>query len=211
MENNNKRSVKCPFCGKEYHSEKPPKCTCGYYFDQNQYELDSKNQVITHQSQANTRENQEIQSALSKYYGVKGWLLFFCFSLIILGPGFVLYNIITAYEDIGPVIEEFPNVFVIVVIDTVLSLAMIVFSIYAGLMLYKIKPGAVKITKMYLKTYLVYIIISSILPFMAGFPSRVNELMLQEMIPGIIGSLAYFFIWYSFMNVSKRVKATYYS
>lgn len=202
MENSNQTPVKCPYCGKEHHYEKPQKCTCGYYFDKNQYELDSKNKVTTHQ-------NQEIQSALSNYYGVKGWLLFFCFSLIILGPGWSLYNIIIAYKDIGPVIEQFPNVLVIAVIDTILSLAVIVLSIYSGLMLYNIKHGAVKTTKMYLKTYLVYIIISSILPFMAGFPSEANELILQEMIPGIIGSLAYFFIWYSFMNVSKRVRATY--
>ena len=98
---------------------------------------------------------------------------------------------------------------VVTFIDALLSVALITFSIYAGIGLWRIRTNAVRTVKRYLYFFLGYQAISAILPFMAGLPSEANEAMIAEVIRGTISNLAYFTIWYLYLNRSERVKATY--
>ncbi len=146
---------------------------------------------------------------ISKYYGVKGWLLFFCVSLTILSPLFTVYNLISGINESKYLINYYPDWLTVVVIDSILIVGLMVFSIYSGIALWTIKPNAVRVTKNYLYSLLAYVFISSFLPFTAGLPSQANEAMVQPVIMSALRSIVYFGIWFAFLQTSKRVKATY--
>jgi hypothetical protein len=86
---------------------------------------------------------------------------------------------------------------------------LIAFSIYAGVGLWSIRPGAVRTAKKYFLFYLGYAVIAAALPFMAGLPSAANEAVIGGAVKGTLGGLVSFAIWYSYLNKSERVKATY--
>lgn len=145
----------------------------------------------------------------AQYRGVGGWLLFLCVSLTILAPLITLIVAATGFSDSLELYDQFPGLLVTVVIDSILSVGLMAFSIYAGIGLWSIRPGAVQTAKAFLWCYLGYHIIAAILPFMAGLPSAVNELLIEETSKDTFRSIIYFAIWYSYLNQSKRVKATY--
>jgi hypothetical protein len=185
--------TKCPYCGKNYLTAPPERCVCGYYFSKDTY-----------------KEEQETLPAYDpQHYGVKGWLLLFCLSLTVFSPLLTLYNLSIAYEETSALFNRYPGMQTIFYTDLILSIALTAFSIYAGTALWNIKPGAVKIAKSYLLTLFAYTIIASVLPFQAGLPDSANDIIMQEVIVGAIRSVFYVVVWYWFLNVSVRVKATY--
>ena len=110
----------------------------------------------------------------------------------------------TEYRELSKYFYQFPGLHVIAVIDLLLSCGLIAFSIYAGISLWLVKPGAVQITKRFLWSYLAYCGVTAILPFMAGLPA-----MIPEIITNTSRGAVFFAIWYSYLNKSKRVKATF--
>ena len=146
---------------------------------------------------------------LEKYKRVGGWLLLLCFALTIGSPLRTLYNLITSYNQTSPYFDQFPGLQNLLYIDGFLSVVLIVLSIRAGIALWSIKPGAVKIAKNYFLIFLGYSLIAVFLPFTAGLPTEANDAMIPEVAKGAIQSLFYFGIWYWYLNVSKRVEATY--
>jgi hypothetical protein len=148
---------------------------------------------------------------LDELRGVKGWLLLLCFALTIGSPLRTLYNLVTSYNETSPFYDQFPGLKKLLYIDGTLSTLLMVLSVRAGIALWNIKPEAVQITKKYLVTFLGYSAIAAVLPFTIGMPPEVNEAMIPEVVKAVIQSLFFFGIWYSYLNVSKRVKATYYS
>jgi len=154
-----------------------------------------------------TTENNKKQ--LKKYKYVDGWLLLLCFALTIGSPLRTLYNLITSYNEVSQFFQQFPGLQNWFYIDGFLSLFLMVLSIFAGISLWSIKPGAVKKAKNYLLIFLGYTVIAAFLPFIVGLPSEFNDVMVPEVVNGTIQSLLYFGIWYWYLNVSKRVKATY--
>ena len=144
-----------------------------------------------------------------KYKGVGGWLLFFCLSLTVFSPLITIIALIASYTDAFRLLDSFPGVMAITVIDTFLDLVVMAFSVYAGVSLWRVKPGAVRTAKRYLLCLLAYVAVASILPFMAGLPSDVNEVLIAEVIKGASRQVSYVAIWYAYLNKSKRVMATF--
>jgi hypothetical protein len=144
-----------------------------------------------------------------KYKGVGGWLLLFCLSLTLFSPLLTIYNLVSGYNEVSPYFEQFPGLVTVTIVNGMLSIGLMVFSIYAGIALWNIRPGAVKIAKKYLLVFLGCSILAIFIPFMAGLPSKANKTMIGEFVKGAIRSLFYFVIWYSYLNKSKRVKTTY--
>uniref|UniRef100_UPI004048E1E3 DUF2569 family protein n=1 Tax=Algoriphagus sp. TaxID=1872435 RepID=UPI004048E1E3 len=147
--------------------------------------------------------------SLGKYQSVGGWLYLLCFSLIIGGPLRTLYNLLTSFDEISPLFEQFPGLQFLVYIDSFLSIILMVFSIRAGHALWSVKPYAVKTAKKYFLLFLAYSAFSSILPFIVGLPSEFMDAMIPEVMKGLVQALIFFGIWYSYLVVSKRVKGTY--
>jgi hypothetical protein len=147
-----------------------------------------------------------------KFKKVGGWLLLFCITLIVFMPLFSAYNLIINFNDsiYFDLFTTYPNWLIISVIDIIVVVGLIFFSIYAGIALLRIKQNAVSIAKKYLITYLLYGIISSFFPFLAGFPSESYDDFISMAVRGIFGTLIYFAVWYDYLRKSKRVSRTYF-
>lgn len=144
-----------------------------------------------------------------KYQGVKGWLLFFCINLTILGPLLTMGSLIAGFAMSWKAFGEFPGLLVMLIVDTVLSLGIAGFGLYAGLQLWRVRSGAVLKAKKYLYCALGYHILGIGLPWIAGLPSEDTKAMIVEGIRDTMRGLIHFAIWFSYLNQSKRVKATY--
>ena len=142
--------------------------------------------------------------------GVKGWLLFFCVVLTVLSPLLTTVNIVNGYNETSPFFEIFPGLKTAVMTDTILSILVMCFSIFAGISLWTRRPNAVKIAKAYLITVLIYTILEvPILLVLAGLPSEANEIILKGALFMIVRGAFFFGIWYSYLSRSQRVAATY--
>ena len=141
--------------------------------------------------------------------GVRGWLLFFCLSLTVFSPLLTVVNLVSAYWQTSPLFDRFPGLQVITLLDALLSVGLTAFSIHAGVSLWKRRPGAVRTTKRYLVTLLAYTAVSCVLPFLAGLPRGTHAAMLAEVAKGLVRSLVFFGVWYSYLNKSRRVRNTF--
>lgn len=144
-----------------------------------------------------------------RYTRVGGWLLLLCIVLTILSPLRTFINLVYSYSVTAPYFGYYPELKTLFIIDGVLSTALMAFCIRAGIALWTIKSGAVKMTKKFLILFLCYAGISVILPFMVGLSEEEANEMVPEVVKSLAQALIFFGIWYSYLNVSKRVKATY--
>jgi hypothetical protein len=144
-----------------------------------------------------------------EYKGVRGWLLLLCLGLTVFSPLFRLGDLVWGYQGSSKHFDQFPGLLVIIVIDTIFSLGLMAFSVYAGIGLWSIRPGAVQMAKRYLLYFLGYHAVAAILPFMAGLPSAATKAMIMPVAQNTLEGVIYFAVWYSYLNNSKRVKATF--
>lgn len=147
--------------------------------------------------------------AVLRYKGVGGWLLLFCLQLTMFNPLLTLSSFAKAYQASAQYFSQFPGLVVITVIDALLALAVLIFGVIAGADLWNVKAGAVQSARRYLMFVLGYHVISAVLPFMAGLSSAANEAMVAPAVTAAIKGMVYVAVWYSYLNVSQRVKATY--
>jgi hypothetical protein len=180
----------CPIC----QLENPPEavlCNCGYNF------------------QTKTRQAPIPQQTASRYHGVGGWLAFFILTLALFNPLYTAYNLYTILNETRPLFDQYPGLRTILYADTAGTAALMGFSIYSGIALFRIQPNAVRIAKTYLVLFLIYALLSPFAVFLAGLPDAANEAMLGAIIPELLRPVVYFAIWFSYLTISKRVKATY--
>jgi hypothetical protein len=141
--------------------------------------------------------------------GIGGWLLLLVVSLTFLNPGVTIYNLYTGYREAHTIFYLFPGLRTTFIIDIILSAAMMSFSLYAGISLWRIKPKAVRVAKKYMTAAAAYALVGAVLPFLAGLPARDNE---SIVVPGLVQffqTLIYVGVWASYLNKSKRVASTY--
>jgi len=141
--------------------------------------------------------------------GIGGWLLLLVVSLTFLNPGVTIYNLYTGYREAHPIFYLFPGLRTTFIIDIILSAAMMSFSLFAGISLWRIKPKAVRVAKKYMTAAAAYALVGAVLPFLAGLPARDNE---SIVVPGLVQffqTLIYVGVWASYLNKSKRVASTY--
>ena len=140
--------------------------------------------------------------------GVGGWLLFFVISLTILTPISLCYN---AYNELK-FYRANPSqlLFKTIAIDVSLRVIVAMLGIYAGIQLWRQKAGAPQVAK----TYLVSVAVQQLLlvglgiwlanKVRASLPDDIESVLLEP-----IRTFIYILIWYSYLNKSKRVAATF--
>jgi hypothetical protein len=144
-----------------------------------------------------------------RYKGVRGWLLFFCISLTVFNPLTCLAGIEADLQLIGRLSSNYSGLRTMSFVECILSLAIAGYSIYAGVGLWRVEQGAVGKARIFLLCSLAYHVTDAFLPFMAGLSDAGNKAMIPEAVKSIIQGLVYFGVWGSYLNSSKRVKATY--
>jgi hypothetical protein len=140
-----------------------------------------------------------------------GWLLVFCFILVVSYPAISLYHIFT-YTIPNLVNSHVPiRAVVLLSVYAVLFIPTAVFSMVAGLRLWLVKPDAVNLTKRFLWTYLGanigYFVIWVVWVLIARPSGAVS---FAEMAWGhVVGPVLFVALGYVYLERSKRVRATY--
>jgi len=165
------------------------------------------NNTIPKQNQ-NERKDRFDQSEgeSNPLYGVKGWLKFFVVVNLYVAPVVFVLRYILAWVGFSILAEDYPLIIVVGFIETVIGAFIVYRAIQIARGLRDIIPGAVQKTKNFLKLVLAWTILSIFLSYLSGLDA--DDLMpgnIRGLLSGIIG----FAIWYSYFNVSKRVRATY--
>lgn len=141
----------------------------------------------------------------SPYYGWGGWLAFFCIVQIFVQPLIAIGFCVEDASAFG--IDSSVDSFLVVEILGLVGMA--VFGIIAGIQLWRLRPGAVGIAKAYLVTALVWSILKAVLAF-GMLEGQYQDAVGAQEIKGVVGTLIPFVVWFSYFNVSKRVKATFF-
>lgn len=141
--------------------------------------------------------------------GVKGWLLLLCISLTILDPFSIIINLSLATDAAKNQFEQHPEFFTFILISGVCRIALMVFSIYAGVSLWKAVPGAVLVAKKYLQAVLLYSVFAVFLPRIVGLPDEMYRDLAPANLLNSLLTICYVATWFLYLTKSKRVKATY--
>lgn len=141
--------------------------------------------------------------------GVGGWLLLLCILLTIIQPAFAIFTLSVSYNEVSQYYALFPGLKSNYELTIMIAVIMGILSIRAGIYLWQKLPEAVEVAKNYLKLNLFVSIAVAFLPFTAGLPSEMNSFLMSNTIYSIFGALVFFFLWHTYLNRSKRVKATY--
>ncbi len=136
--------------------------------------------------------------------GVGGWLLFFCVGRCLLSPILATFNVSGFWREVGLDLMSFEEA----VIVSSLQVFETIVSIYVGVLLWQIKPNALKWTKVYLVTGFSLAVIMFFLGLIAlgflGFARSTLAFSIESLKFAV--SCA---VWYAYFRKSKRVKATY--
>ncbi len=141
--------------------------------------------------------------------GVRGWLLLLCVTLTILDPSAVLINLFYVADAAQPYFARHPGFFRLVLVNGVAGIAISVFSLYAGISLWKGLPGAPAAARKYLKTVFAYSIVAPFLPRLVGSTLHSSYETFTLTCLNSLFTIMYTGVWYLYLNRSVRVRATY--
>jgi hypothetical protein len=144
-----------------------------------------------------------------QHRGVRGWLLILCLNVAILDPLTMLFTIFLVTSATKPYFGEHPELLRLCLASGLCRLALAVFSVYTGIALWKIVPGAVSIARKYFLAVLLYSVVASLLPVLVGIPRESYQEFAGQTIFNSFLTMAYSITWYIYLQRSRRVKATY--
>jgi hypothetical protein len=138
---------------------------------------------------------------------VGGWLLLLCLILAVVGPVRILYDVVrhgipklVSTHRVGSI--------VLACVYSALFTGVAVFSFVAGAKLWLFKSGAVRFSRHFLLAYLAAHVAYFALWLLVDWPT--SSIALARMGWGhIVGPLAFVAFWYTYLQHSKRVRATY--
>jgi hypothetical protein len=140
--------------------------------------------------------------------GVKGWLLLLSISLTFLDPFSIILNLIFITNITKPQFDKQPELLRLILVNGTCSIALAVFSVYAGISLWKTLPGAVATAKKYLLAVASYSVISTVIPGLVGIPDQLTKDFSGGNLINSLLTISYAAAWYLYLKKSKRVKAT---
>lgn len=169
----------------------------------------SKPSLLCSSDHADTAALQDESSPVdtgNPLYGVHGWLKFFVVVNMYIAP--VLFGIrqIIAFFGFSMLAEDYPGIVVVGLIEAGANLFFVIKWIMIARRLRDVVPGVVQEAKKWLIITLAWNVVSIPLVFLSGMDA---EYLMPEAIKGLFYGIIGFAIWYSYFNVSKRVKATY--
>ena len=145
------------------------------------------------------------------FKGVKGWLLLLCVSLTLVAPASVMKALVRTHEVLEPYFTRFPALREYVLQHSLVSMGLLSLGVVAGIMLWTVKPGAVKLAQSFLIATLVYGAAGFVLIPSSQLPWAVSSALMEGALQTFIQSVLVFAVWMTYLAKSKRVKATYFS
>jgi hypothetical protein len=143
------------------------------------------------------------------YNGVRGWLLFLCMSMAILSPATGLITLMAGTDALKPYFDQDPALFNLVLIEGVCNICLLIYSMYAGVSLWRVTANAVTTAKRYLVVLFHYSFFSIFFPQLLGLAQKTQaEIYKTNPLYNLLVMLEAF-LWYLYIRKSKRVKATY--
>jgi hypothetical protein len=129
----------------------------------------------------------------SGFNGVRGWLLFYCISITVIGPLFLLAEVAES--------KNVPSI--------AFGLALAVLSIYTGVGLWKRKTSALRWLKVYflVNLALAALCLAASIILRKGYLER--DLSINPLVDVSLRIVSSVIIWWAYFKKSKRVKATY--
>ena len=144
------------------------------------------------------------------YQGVHGLLLVYCIILIFIVPFVGAFSLINNYQRASSDFEYVPGLHVFLIMDTILRVFLVGFSMYAGASLWSLWPGAVRTVKIYLFSFLGTLFLALVLVFiLVEWRPQDQDLLFREIFREVLPSLIYFTVSYCYVSFSKRIRATY--
>jgi hypothetical protein len=142
--------------------------------------------------------------------GVEGWLLFFSLSLLILFPAEIIYSTIEYIDIIRDEIKWIGLQVYIIDIIFVLDVIIVIFALYSGQKLLRIRPRAVRTAILFLNLYLVYSILITLFFIIIGeFLVPYDEGFTPNIVGWFAEPILFVTVWKMYLRESRRVKNTY--
>lgn len=140
----------------------------------------------------------------SPYYGCGGWLAFFCVVQIIVSPILMLVACAITLS----VIYGNSYVASFYLAEILGNIGLTVFGVLVGLALWRLEPGSPGKAKAFLVAALAWAVLRVFLAY-ALLDGHYQEAGLIETFKGLLGTVVAFAIWFSYFNVSRRIKDTF--
>jgi len=148
-------------------------------------------------------------AAEHRHTGVRGWLLVLCLMLTVIGPALSAWLAFNEYAMFAPNLAGSPGLQGAAFVSMVITACAVAFGIYAGVCLWRIRPKAVTTAKQALLAGLAADIVTTTIDIVAG-PNPIAEgQLLYQIEIGLVPSLVFFTLCFSYLNRSSRVHATY--
>jgi hypothetical protein len=143
--------------------------------------------------------------------GVGGWLAFFIFGLVILGPFFAFTDIGYAAKFLRALIDRTvrPAEGVATLAAWLTYLGVRIYGVYAGVELWRVRPNAVSEAKRFL---LMYATTTAVIVLVRFTWATLNGHAVQnrlDLMMELFRALAYSAVWYAYLVRSVRVENTY--
>jgi Protein of unknown function (DUF2569) len=151
--------------------------------------------------------------SLNQPIGVRGWLAFFCFVLIVGNPLLTILTVLQALTVVGALRRFDPDAARTLDSFTsfagVFSFTLAAFSFIAGILLIRRTRNAVIVAKIYTAAVPTIALLALLAVFGTSASAEVREVMVQGGVQELIKSLGFFAIWFTYLSRSRRVKNTY--
>lgn len=139
-------------------------------------------------------------------YGVHGWLKIFVVVNMYIAPIIFGVQQIMGFIGFAMLAEDYPGIVVVGVIEAGVGTFLMIKWILIARRLRDIQPRIVQEAKRWLLITLAWNMLITPLVFASGMDA---EDLMPGVVKGLFQGIVSFAIWYSYFNVSKRVKATY--
>jgi hypothetical protein len=145
----------------------------------------------------------------SNLKGVRGWLLLLCLNLTVFGPPVDLVTLFMAFNSAASEVDLHPEKLRLALIAGVPTIALAVFSLYAGFCLWKALPGAVALARKYLVCLFFFSVLSLLFPGIVGMTEEAYPGLAEANSFAVAITFGHIAAWYLYLKFSKRVKTTY--